>query len=105
MDPEQVLTDCRELARRVIRDEKDAPAHSTLFDAVELAEKFQSLDEWLKDRGFLPADWAHPQPVPHDNTTSEQKITTTRTCPVCGLQIDLENRMAVQCPRCRNATI
>lgn len=93
MDPEQTLAEMRELAQAIMEDRDAMYLNET---APALAEKFQALDDWLTARGFLPADWAHPQPVPgtpftsptaeelaameatimvpHDNTPSEEEM-------------------------------
>lgn len=64
MDPDTTLAEMRELAQAILFGQ------DTADDAVALAEKFQALDGWLTARGFLPADWAHPQPVPGNPFTS-----------------------------------
>jgi len=54
MDPEEVLKTLRELAKKVM-ETADEPAYD--LKAVEMAEKFQELDEWIMSGGFLPKDW------------------------------------------------
>ena len=71
MDPEQTLAEMRELSRAIMEVRDAMYLNET---APALAEKFQALDDWLTARGFLPADWAHPQPVLHDNAPSEDEM-------------------------------
>lgn len=75
MDPEQILSDLRSLATAIIDDlGSKAYLNPAESDAVEMAERFQALDGWLTARGFLPAGWAHPQPVLHNNAPSESEM-------------------------------
>lgn len=57
MDPDKLLAELRELAMTVTliegHEDKDVPLRS----AIELAEKFEALDEWIDKGGFLPAAW------------------------------------------------
>lgn len=55
MDPATTLDTCRELAEEILEGE-DCEDQSD--EAVELAENFQALDEWLKKAGALPEDWS-----------------------------------------------
>lgn len=53
MDPDTALAELRTLALDVL-----SPVDGESSDeAIELAEKFQGLDEWLSRGGFLPAAW------------------------------------------------
>lgn len=63
MDPDQALKDGRTLAERIIErgDSLDpSDTNSALVineDAMALAERFQSLDSWMKAGNFPPKDW------------------------------------------------
>lgn len=55
MDPNTVLSDMLQLAGEIIfADENSGDGDPR---AVELAEKVEALDEWLKKGGFCPARW------------------------------------------------
>ena len=54
-DPDEMLAELRMAV-------KDAKRHGSI-DAMQLAYKFQELDEWLTSRGFLPKDWSAWVPV------------------------------------------
>lgn len=59
MDPNETLYDIRQLVTRIIDAEMDDETDTVSFraDAVELANKFDSLDDWLSQSGFRPDDW------------------------------------------------
>lgn len=59
MDPEQALSELRELAKATLADDSadDLPEKAT-----QLAELFDGLDQWLSRGGFMPKEWA-PKPV------------------------------------------
>jgi len=57
MDPEKALEELRELAKQIIAVEEGTHSFEIPEDAVEMAEKFQELDEWIMSGGFLPKDW------------------------------------------------
>ena len=52
MDPNELLRRLREIAVDYYAGDKSA--HAT---AQEMVYEFESLDEWLTNGGFLPADW------------------------------------------------
>lgn len=58
MDPNETLRRIRELSSTAIADD-DRDCNISNSDARELAELFQSLDEWLTKGGFQPAAWSH----------------------------------------------
>lgn len=68
MDPDATLTEMRELSAAILASGGEWSM------ADDLAQRFEALDGWLTARGFLPADWAHPQPVLHDNAPSEEEM-------------------------------
>lgn len=53
MDPNAALERLRELAKAAF--EGDGPPDAQ--HAIEFAEQFQALDEWIVKSGFLPSDW------------------------------------------------
>jgi hypothetical protein len=63
VDPNEALEILRKLAKRVISiaDEPDYSDNKSqdhvLSEAMEMAEAFKSLDEWISKGGFLPKDW------------------------------------------------
>lgn len=60
MDPEEVLKRLRELSKEILSNEEDNyTLGSPLMpdQAIEIAESFISLDNWIKSGGFLPRDW------------------------------------------------
>lgn len=57
MDIEANLREQRELAAKILRIQDDPGGPELPADVVQLAELFQAMDEWLKDKGFLPKDW------------------------------------------------
>lgn len=54
MDPDICLRDCRSLAEQILAEDDDEQ-HS--IESIQLAECFQSLDEWIQRKGFLPEEW------------------------------------------------
>lgn len=54
MDPNATYDQALAAARRILEAE-DVPSR---FDAYDLAEAFEDLDEWFRKSGFLPARWA-----------------------------------------------
>ena len=52
-DPNKVLDDLRELASYVL-----GVGNPELERALDLAEAFSVLDEWICNDGFLPTAWA-----------------------------------------------
>ena len=55
MDPNEVLRDIREMSEAI---ELGNLSSKALEDAaLELCEKFEALDEWLRKGGFLPDNW------------------------------------------------
>lgn len=55
MDPDEALKELRELAYAItLTDGKPGEA---IRIGQELAEKFESLDDWIVKGGFLPKDW------------------------------------------------
>ena len=57
MDPDVALATLRDLARRATSGEpwNDSTEASDL--AIEMAEAWEGLDEWLTRGGFIPAAW------------------------------------------------
>lgn len=53
-EPNIALDKLRELASRYTSGSEDEP--ETLI-AIELAQQFEALDQWLTNGGFLPSDW------------------------------------------------
>jgi hypothetical protein len=53
MDPTTALKNAREAADAILRSSLDDRAEL----AVELAEAFEALDEWLSLGGFKPEEW------------------------------------------------
>lgn len=53
MDPDECLKQIRELVQKLaVEYRQNAGTY-----AIELAEKVDALDQWLKNGGFPPADW------------------------------------------------
>ena len=52
MDPDVVLRDIRSMV--------EAALDGGRIDTEELAEKIESLDNWISRGGFLPAAWRRP---------------------------------------------
>lgn len=60
MDPTQVLADIRKLivGLQPLREETNTlDAGDIGDDVVELMDKFENLDDWLKLGGYIPKDW------------------------------------------------
>ena len=55
MDPDENLKNQLKLAKRILdgRGSED----DLIFDATELAELVENLNDWLSRRGFLPKRW------------------------------------------------
>lgn len=51
MDPNVALANARKAAADVLGDTQSTA------EAVELAESFQALDEWISKGGFFPSKW------------------------------------------------
>jgi hypothetical protein len=58
VDPNQTLADIRAVVSRIHAEEGSEAENAA--DAGELASLVQALDEWLSNRGFLPAAWEEP---------------------------------------------
>jgi hypothetical protein len=58
MDPNEALKQLREKAAYAL-DGNWAVGDMNAV-AIDLAEQFQALDEWLRSGGFLPGAWAIP---------------------------------------------
>lgn len=56
MDPNQTLAEIRELLIS-IEDSAMRDMGGIRVMSANLTEKFHSLDEWLKNGGFLPNEW------------------------------------------------
>jgi hypothetical protein len=54
MDPNEALRKLRKLAKQLL-DEGNAGDAAEL--GLDMAEQFQSLDEWMSKGGFVPTDW------------------------------------------------
>ena len=52
MDPNAELKRLRELATSIIEQ-----TENNTLDAIEMAEAFDDLDNWLTSKGFKPDDW------------------------------------------------
>lgn len=58
MDPDEALRQLRELCQEVLNDAHDLHCEEEVsFDTVEIAEKFLSIDTWIRKGGFLPKEW------------------------------------------------
>jgi len=55
MDPDQTLTDLRDIAAKM-NEGMYVPA--LMAAAHELMEKFQALDEWISNGNATPKDWS-----------------------------------------------
>ena len=55
MDPDATL---REIRARIVSIRQRAALEGVDYDAEQLVELVQSLDDWLSSGGFLPADWS-----------------------------------------------
>lgn len=74
MDPKEALRQLRELAKKILAI-ADEPVDDDQFGvasdsdmsgtAVEMAEQFQALDEWIIKGGFLPKDWEKSESCRH----------------------------------------
>jgi hypothetical protein len=63
VDPEETLEELRNMSAEIMKnaDSVHPPTHNWLAGAaVELAEKFQAMDEWISKGGFLPKAWTRP---------------------------------------------
>ena len=56
MDPEAALLTLRELVTE-IQDNREQAVADPEWVLAQFAEQFDALDNWLKNGGFLPADW------------------------------------------------
>jgi hypothetical protein len=57
MDPNANLTEMRELAAAIMKDDSADPFYPIVGQAERLAELVQALDGWICNGGFLPRDW------------------------------------------------
>jgi len=61
MDPNETLRQMRRLAKRIVEDRgrlaRGWITEMPLDDVVQLAEWFESLDEWMSRGGFPPEEW------------------------------------------------
>lgn len=74
MDPDVILVEMRELSAAILASGGEWSM------ADDLAQRFEALDGWLTARGFLPADWAHPQPVQEPLTRAGFNDDGTQRC-------------------------
>lgn len=85
MDPDANLKEQREIAAALLAaDDRRHPDTGTLQSAdvadyehngSRLAELVQALDEWISNRGFLPAAWKHrPGPTRTDTTGATRPV-------------------------------
>lgn len=56
MDPDVLLKELRELAKKVRKDYEAGNAIDP-DEACELAQKIFDLDEWILKSGFMPREW------------------------------------------------
>lgn len=67
MDPEEVLSELREMA-----EWEKVGGYWNVEDAnqrcIKYGNLFDALDTWLSNGGFFPASWAQPQPIPEPST-------------------------------------
>jgi len=56
MDPDSNLEEQRQLAGKLLADEREADEHYYI-DVERLCELVESLDKWIKRGGFLPKEW------------------------------------------------
>jgi len=54
MDPNETLKEIRELTEKIIKCD-DVVLSAQMADGI--ADRFQALDNWLSNNGFLPDDW------------------------------------------------
>lgn len=59
MDPDATLEQIRALVRAVLSDTYDGDKAITKL--LDLAEDFQSLDDWLTRGGYKPSPWHHEE--------------------------------------------
>lgn len=60
MDPNAALDEIRSLVKGIqaqASQQAEEPANALATAAIELAERFEDLDEWLVSGAFLPAAW------------------------------------------------
>lgn len=57
MDPDETLTELRDLAAKIDTFEDE---ESLLAIATRQAELFTALDDWISRSGFLPRAWRTP---------------------------------------------
>jgi hypothetical protein len=59
MDPNAALERLRTLAIEALKEDDALDPHLAVLAirAIEMAEKFQALDEWITKGGFPPDDW------------------------------------------------
>lgn len=57
MDPNETLKILRELSAYALAPEPWDDSIDAGETAIQLAEHFQALDEWIQRGGFLPAGW------------------------------------------------
>lgn len=56
VDPKALLAAIREVVNKLLEDE-EKKGEIDADDALDLAEDFKILDEWLTKGGYLPEDW------------------------------------------------
>lgn len=62
MDPNMTLHELRELCGEALAAAEGEPTRLT---ALDIAEKFDALDQWMSRGGFAPSAWAHPEMEDH----------------------------------------
>jgi hypothetical protein len=68
MDPDAALAEALDAARAILADIDRLEQPDTAIDhgaPGELAERFIALHDWLRQGGFLPADWSVRRPAAH----------------------------------------
>jgi hypothetical protein len=67
MDPDVCLAECRRLAAELIAIPVGVETGTLILArvaerAVQLAERFRALDEWIVKGGFVPRPWQDGRP-------------------------------------------
>jgi hypothetical protein len=65
MDPNVTLKELRTLTKQTIHLSENPEVgveHDLVGLSMELAERFEALDTWIRRGGFLPADWNQRAP-------------------------------------------
>lgn len=68
MDPNETLRLLREWTRNALNDEYPS------LVALEGAEHFEALDEWLSKGGFFPDDWSWTATTENGLQTPDEKL-------------------------------